>query len=248
MSGREKQAARPQLLKVKAPLFPEQVCSFRWAGSIACSTRGSYVERVGAGAPVYLAAVFDANGWGLRINQVMPHVTTRRPASFLRHLQLAIRNDERLYKLLGVWLLLRLSVLPKSSLRSYPKKQEPPSQSTEQVVIVQNASEQSKCLVKGQQPKALFKAIQIWRAADLDWASKLQFSSNRLQKSPVITTSCTMKVFGVLILCEFLEAVCLWALKMLIRWKAKLHSNTLFMAHFGEYLTISDLTHAEKMF
>ncbi|CAI9168805.1 unnamed protein product [Rangifer tarandus platyrhynchus] len=64
-----------------------------------------------------------------------------------RHLQLAIRNAE-LNKLMGGVTVAQGGVMPNIQAVLLPKTtEEPPSQSTELGIVVQNASEQSKCLV-----------------------------------------------------------------------------------------------------
>ncbi|XP_051891937.1 LOW QUALITY PROTEIN: histone H2B.v1-like [Pristis pectinata] len=84
--------------------------------------KGNYAERVGAGAPVYLAAVLehltaeilDLAGNAARVN----NKTLIIPS----HLQLAVRNDEELNKLLGGVTIAQGGVLPNIQAVLLPKK------------------------------------------------------------------------------------------------------------------------------
>ncbi|XP_076999681.1 histone H2A type 1-H-like [Tamandua tetradactyla] len=86
--------------------------------------KGNYAERVGAGAPVYLVAVLEyltteileLAGIGARDN--------KKTRIIPRHLQLAIRNDEELNKLLGKVTIAQGGVLPNIQAVLLPKKTE----------------------------------------------------------------------------------------------------------------------------
>ncbi|KAI8926732.1 histone-fold-containing protein [Entophlyctis helioformis] len=84
--------------------------------------KGNYAQRVGAGAPVYLAAVLEylaAEILELAGNAARDNKKTR---IIPRHLQLAIRNDEELNKLLGDVTIAQGGVLPNIHTVLLPKK------------------------------------------------------------------------------------------------------------------------------
>ncbi|XP_067882702.1 histone H2A-like [Heterodontus francisci] len=93
--------------------------------------KGNYAERVGAGAPVYLAAVLEyltAEILELAGNAARDNKKTR---IIPRRLQLAVRNDEELNKLLGGVIIAHGGVLPniqavllrkKTSIQELPEK------------------------------------------------------------------------------------------------------------------------------
>lgn len=84
--------------------------------------KGGYAERVGAGAPVFLAAVMEyltAEVLELSGNAARDNKKTR---IIPRHIQLAVRNDEELNKLLGGVTIASGGVLPNIHTTLMPKK------------------------------------------------------------------------------------------------------------------------------
>jgi histone H2A len=117
MSGRGKASGKKAVSRsAKAGLqFP--------VGRIARYLKaGKYATRVGAGAPVYLAAVLEylaAEVLELAGNASRDNKKTRIVP---RHIQLAVRNDEELSKLLGNVTIAAGGVLPNIHSVLLPKK------------------------------------------------------------------------------------------------------------------------------
>lgn len=97
--------------------------------------RGNYCERIGGGAPVYLAAVMEY--LAAEILELAGNAARDNKKSRInpRHLQLAIRNDEELNKLLAGVTIAQGGVLPNIQAVLLPKKasssKQPSSQSQE---------------------------------------------------------------------------------------------------------------------
>ncbi|KAK6937466.1 Histone H2A, C-terminal domain [Dillenia turbinata] len=84
--------------------------------------RGRYAQRVGSGSPVYLSAVLEylaAEVLELAGNAARDNKKTR---IIPRHIQLAVRNDEELSKLLGSVTIANGGVLPNIHQSLLPKK------------------------------------------------------------------------------------------------------------------------------
>ncbi|RCN39766.1 core histone H2A/H2B/H3/H4 [Ancylostoma caninum] len=84
--------------------------------------KGNYAGRIGGGAPVYLAAVLEylaAEVLELAGNAARDNKKTRINP---RHLQLAVRNDEELNKLLSGVTIAQGGVLPNIQAVLLPKK------------------------------------------------------------------------------------------------------------------------------
>ncbi|XP_050778867.1 histone H2A-beta, sperm-like [Gopherus flavomarginatus] len=84
--------------------------------------RGNYAERIGAGAPVYLAAVLEY--LTAEILELSGNAARENKKSRIgpRHIQLAVRNDEELNKLFADVTIAEGGVMPNILSQLLPKK------------------------------------------------------------------------------------------------------------------------------
>ena len=119
MSGKGKKVAQKKIKKTRSMRAGLQ---FPVGRIHRMMRKGNYAERVGSGAPVYLAAVLEylsAEVLELAGNAARDNKKSR---IIPRHLQLAIKNDEELNKLLGGVTIAQGGVLPNIQSVLLPKK------------------------------------------------------------------------------------------------------------------------------
>lgn len=94
--------------------------------------KGHYAERIGAGAPVYLSAVLEY--LSAEILELAGNAARDNKKSRIipRHIQLAVRNDEELNKLLANVTIAQGGVLPNIQAVLLPKKTESSEKETQE--------------------------------------------------------------------------------------------------------------------
>uniref|UniRef100_A0A8D0GWN6 Histone H2A n=1 Tax=Sphenodon punctatus TaxID=8508 RepID=A0A8D0GWN6_SPHPU len=93
--------------------------------------RGNYAERIGSGAPVYLAAVLEY--LTAEVLELAGNAASENKRSRIgpRHIQLAVRNDEELNKLFSGVTISEGGVMPNIHAQLLPKKTGVPHPSQE---------------------------------------------------------------------------------------------------------------------
>ncbi|XP_060191008.1 probable histone H2A.3 [Lycium barbarum] len=83
---------------------------------------GKYAQRVGAGAPIYLAAVLEY--FAVEVLEFAGNAArdNKKTRVVPRHIQLAVRNDEELSQLLGDVTIANGGVMPNIHSLLHPKK------------------------------------------------------------------------------------------------------------------------------
>ena len=120
MSGRGKKAAKAK--KAQMTRSARAGIQFPVGRVHRMLKKGNWANRVGAGAPVYLAAVLEylsAEILELAGNAARDN---KKKRIIPRHLQLAIKNDEELNKLIGGVTVSQGGVLPHNHAVLLPKK------------------------------------------------------------------------------------------------------------------------------
>ena len=94
--------------------------------------KGNYTQRLGSGAPVYMAAVLEY--LAAEILELAGNAARDNKKSRIipRHIQLAVRNDEELNKLLGGVTIASGGVLPNIHAVLLPKKSKSKASSSSQ--------------------------------------------------------------------------------------------------------------------
>ncbi|KAG2456886.1 late histone H2A.2.2-like [Polypterus senegalus] len=121
MSGRGKKAVPKAKMEVKSKSSRAGV-QFPVGRLHRLLRKGNYAERIGSGAAVYLAAVLEyltAEVLELAGNAARDNKKLR---ILPRHIQLAVRNDEELNRLLGGVTIAEGGVLPNIQAQLLPKK------------------------------------------------------------------------------------------------------------------------------